>query len=199
MITGGKSGIFTGDFPSAIPGGSVTIQGGQSPTGANPGSIILAASGGKVGIGTSTPAHTLDVKGDIHASGAITGSSKNFRIDDPLDPEHKYLYHASIESSEMKNMYDGVALLDSHGEAEVILPEWFEALNQDFRYQLTAVDAPGPNLYVKEKIQNNRFRIAGGQPGAEVSRQVTGVRHDAWAKAHPLQVEEEKPPAELMQ
>lgn len=48
------------------------------------------------------------------------------------------------------------------------LPEWFETLNRDFRYQLTAVGAPGPNLYVAEEISGNHFKIAGGQPGAKV-------------------------------
>jgi hypothetical protein len=69
------------------------------------------------------------------------------------------------------------------------LPDWFEALNRDFRYQLTAIGAPGPNLYIAEKVQNNRFQIAGGKPGAEVSWQVTGVRHDAWAETHRIPVE----------
>ena len=41
----------------------------------------------------------------------------------------------------MKNIYDGVVTLDVYGEAEVQLPAWFEALNTDFRYQLTAIGA----------------------------------------------------------
>lgn len=56
--------------------------------------------------------------------------------------------------------------------------------------------APGPNLYIAEEIHGNRFKIAGGKPGAKVSWQVTGVRHDAWAKAHPMQVVVLKPAAE---
>jgi len=73
----------------------------------------------------------------------------------------------------------------------VNLPDYFQALNSDFRYQLTAIGAPGPNLYVAEEISGNHFRIAGGKPGAKVSVQVTGVRQDAYAKAHPITVEEE--------
>ena len=38
--------------------------------------------------------------------------------------------------------------------------------------------------------------IAGGQSGMKVSWQVTGVRHDAYAKAHPLRVSVRKPSAE---
>jgi hypothetical protein len=79
---------------------------------------------------------------------------------------------------------------------DLILPDWFGALNQEFRYQLTAIGAPGPNLYVAEEIANNRFKIAGGKPGMKVSWQVTGIRHDVWAEAHRIQVEVEKPATE---
>jgi hypothetical protein len=93
----------------------------------------------------------------------------------------------------MMNIYNGVAVLDAAGEASVSLPDYFQALNSDFRYQLTAIGAPGPNLYVAEEISGNRFKIAGGKPGAKVSWQVTGVRQDAYAKAHRIPVEEDKP------
>ena len=82
------------------------------------------------------------------------------------------------------------------GEAWIGLPEWFEALNRDFRYQLTAIGAPSPNLYVAEEVSGNRFKIAGGEPGAKVSWQLTGIRHDAWAEAHRIPVEEDKPELE---
>ena len=72
------------------------------------------------------------------------------------------------------------------------LPAWFEALNTDFRYQLTAVGSPGSGLYVAQEIQSNSFRIAGGTPGLKVSWQVTGVRQDAYARTNPLVVEVEK-------
>jgi roadblock/LC7 domain-containing protein len=133
--------------------------------------------------------------GLLHAS-SVTSSVKAFKIDHPLDPENSYLYHSSVESPEMKNVYDGVAYLDGSGEAWVELPEWFEALNRDFRYQLTAIGAPGPDLYIADKISGNRFRIAGGRPGMEVSWQVTGIRHDPAADAHRIQVEVTKPERE---
>jgi len=96
----------------------------------------------------------------------------------------------------MKNIYDGVAMLDGAGSATVTLPDWFEAVNGDFRYQLTAMGAPGPNLHIAREISNHQFMIAGGQPRMRVSWQVTGVRHDAYAKAHPLQVSVDKPAGE---
>ena len=55
----------------------------------------------------------------------------------------------------MKNVYDGVIELDNKGEAKVQLPEWFSALNKDYRYQLTAICAPGPNFYIAEEISES--------------------------------------------
>jgi hypothetical protein len=96
----------------------------------------------------------------------------------------------------MKNMYDGVVRLNEKGEATVAMPEYFGALNRDFRYQLTSIGAPGPGLYVAEELANNQFKIAGGAPGSKVSWQVTGIRQDAWASAHRVQAEVAKPPIE---
>ena len=135
-------------------------------------------------------------QGDVVVYGTLTKSAGAFRIDHPLDPANKYLSHSFVESPDMKNVYDGVADLDGAGEAWIELPEWFEALNRDFRYQLTPLGAPGPNLYVADEISGNRFRIAGGEPGMRVSWQVTGIRHDAYADAHRIPVEEVKSPRE---
>jgi hypothetical protein len=119
---------------------------------------------------------------------------KSFRIDDPTDPENRYLNHWSVESSEMKNIYDGVVTLDGNGRAIVKMPEWFDGLNADFRYQLTAIGAPAANLYVGKEIANREFTIAGGKPNLKVSWQVTGVRHDAAARTNRTPIVEEKAP-----
>lgn len=92
----------------------------------------------------------------------------------------------------MMNIYNGVVRLDGQGEAWVEMPAWFEKLNSDYRYQLTAIGAPAPNLYVAEEIQGNRFKIAGGKPGMKVSWEVTGIRQDPFARANRIPVEEEK-------
>jgi len=125
-----------------------------------------------------------NVGGEIVAE-AIFAKNKHFIIDHPCDPENKYLVHASVESSEMMNIYSGVAVLDENGEALVELPEWFEALNGDFRYQLTCIGCFSP-VYIAEKVRNNRFKIGGGSRNSEVSWQLVGVRKDAWAVEHPL-------------
>ena len=130
----------------------------------------------------------VQVDGELNVTGV-----KNFLIDHPLDPDHKYLAHASIESAEMLNLYRGNVTLDSDGAATVILPAWFEALNRDFSYQLTSIGAPAPGLYVAEKVRGGKFRIAGGPAGSEVSWILTGVRHDRYATEHPFEVERLKP------
>lgn len=133
--------------------------------------------------------------GDVIIVGSLTKPGGSFKIDHPLDPGNKYLYHSFVESPDMMNVYNGNAVLDDRGEAWIDLPEWFEALNKDFRYQLTCIGGYAP-VYIAKKISGNRFKIAGGSPGLEVSWQVTGIRRDAWAERHRIPVEEEKPPRE---
>jgi hypothetical protein len=133
---------------------------------------------------------------DLTVTSSLSKPSGSFKIDHPLDPEHKILYHSFVESPDMKNVYDGVVTLDADGQAWVVLPTYFEALNKDFRYQLTAIGAPAPSLYIAQEVRGNRFQIAGGKPGGKISWQVTGIRQDAFADKHRIQVEVEKPVAE---
>ncbi|MBX2897847.1 MAG: hypothetical protein KF763_20565 [Cyclobacteriaceae bacterium] len=131
------------------------------------------------------------ITGTLNVSGTVTKGGGTFKIDHPLDPTNKFLYHSFVESPDMKNIYDGVAVLDGSGEASVELPSYFEALNKDFRYQLTCVGGFA-QVYIAEEISGNRFRIAGGKPGLKVSWQVTGIRKDAYAESNRVQVEVEK-------
>ncbi len=130
--------------------------------------------------------------GDVHVTGTLSKAAGSFKIDHPLDPENKYLSHSFVESPDMMNIYNGNVELNYSGEAEVDLPDWFNSLNSEFRYQLTAIGTPGPNLYVSEEVSGNTFRIAGGVPGMKVSWQLTGIRKDAYANANRIKVEEYK-------
>jgi len=145
--------------------------------------------------GESTSGFAGYFHGKVSVTGTLTKGGGSFKIDHPLDPANKYLSHSFVESPDMKNMYDGIAVLDDGGRADVELPDWFEALNRDFRYQLTCLGAFAP-VYVAEEIHDNRFRIAGGTPGQKISWLITGTRQDAYANAHRVVVEEEKPAPE---
>lgn len=134
--------------------------------------------------------------GKTHVAGTLTKSAGSFKIDHPLDPENKYLSHSFVESPDMMNVYNGNAVLDHEGSVWVTLPDYFEALNRDFRYQLTAIGGPGPNLHIAREVAGNQFQIAGGAPGLKVSWQVTGIRQDAFAEANRILVEEMKPAGE---
>jgi hypothetical protein len=123
----------------------------------------------------------------VSISGTLTASVKNFRIDHPLDPAGKYLQHASVESDELLDVYGGNVTTDGKGFATVTLPRWFQALNGDFRYQLTPIGKLVLAAVIKP-LAHNRFTIQTSKPDVRVSWQVTAVRHDAYARAHPLQV-----------
>jgi hypothetical protein len=131
--------------------------------------------------------------GNVSLTGNLTvGGTKNFKIDHPLDPTNKYLCHSCVESADMMNIYTGNVTTDAQGNACVSLPEWFESLNRDFRYQLTVVGQFAQAIIATE-VKDNKFSIRTDKPSVKVSWQVTAVRQDPWAKAHPLVVEEEKP------
>jgi hypothetical protein len=134
--------------------------------------------------------------GDVHVAGDLSASgSKPFKIDHPLDPANQYLYHYSMESSEVLNQYSGNVILDENGEAWVELPAWFETLNSDFRYQLTCVGAYAP-VYIAQEIEGGRFQIAGGPGGLKISWQVTALRSDPYIERYGAPVEMEKPEGE---
>jgi hypothetical protein len=133
--------------------------------------------------------------GDVRITGSINPSDAVSEIDHPLDPANKYLRHTSVESSERMNIYTGNITTDDQGGATVQLPDWFEALNTDYRYQLTVIGQFAQAI-VSREIQNHEFHITTSLPNVKVSWQVTGVRQDAYAKTHPLQPEKNKPDVE---
>ncbi len=129
--------------------------------------------------------------GDVNIDGTLSKGAGSFKIDHPLDPTNKNLYHSFVESPDMMNIYNGNVELDANGEAMVVMADWFEALNMEFRYQLTCIGGFAP-VYIAEELSDNQFKIAGGTSGMKISWQVTGIRHDAFANANRIQVEEIK-------
>ncbi|MFJ4320582.1 hypothetical protein ACIP46_35655 [Streptomyces lavendulae] len=119
------------------------------------------------------------------------GGAKHFIIDHPLDPENRYLRHTCVESPDPLNVYGGTVVTDQEGQAVVELPEYFEALNTDVRYQLTVIGGFAQAV-VAEEVLDNRFTVATDKPQVKVSWQVSGVRQDAYTKANPHPAVQEK-------
>ena len=128
------------------------------------------------------------IAGDLGVFGTLSAAAKFFRIEHPLDPSQRFLQHAAIESDEMLTLYSGNVSTDQSGLAEVELPDWFEALNRDFRYQLTVIGSFARAI-IGEEIRDGRFVIRTDQPEVKVSWQVTAIRQDDWALANPLEIE----------
>jgi hypothetical protein len=135
---------------------------GKSPGGngvygvSDDGCGVYGISGNGTGLyGESGMYYAAILNGKVKITGNLEKAGGSFKIDHPLDPANKYLCHSFVESPDMKNVYDGVVILDEKGEAEIELPDWFGILNKDFRYQITAIGAPGPNLYIAEEILSN--------------------------------------------
>jgi hypothetical protein len=191
VIAKGTNGY--GLWASSTVGGSVAAVVGYN-SGSNGNGVIGEANNGTSAYGVwgkSTNGYAGYFDGKVRVSGYLEKAGGGFIIDHPLDPANKYLYHSFVESPEMTNLYSGTVTLDGGGEAVVTLPDWFGALNKDFHYQLTCIGRYAP-VFISEEISGNHFRIGGGTPGLKVSWQVTGVRQDAYAVAHPMPVEVEK-------
>lgn len=151
-------------------------------------------SNGGVAIGNNyatVPAEGLKVKGDTEIVGSLSKGGGSFKIDHPLDPENKYLYHSFVESPDMMNIYNGNVITDKSGEAWVKMPDWFEALNMEFRYQLTVIGS-FDRAMIAEELYDNRFLIRTESGNVKVSWQVTGIRHDPWAEKNRIPVEKDK-------
>src|SRR5581483_10031624 len=89
-----SSGVYGQNFADFVLGGS------------RPFGVTGVGSTGIHGITMDFIAGYFD--GDVFVStNLIVNGSKHFKIDHPLDPANKYLLHASIESPEVKNLYDG--------------------------------------------------------------------------------------------
>ncbi len=122
----------------------------------------------------------LDVGGNFSA-----GGTKSFRIDNPNDPDNKFLVHFCAESPEVLNIYRGTIILNNNGEATVTLPDYFEKINRNFSYTLTPVGSSAPNIFIKQKIKNRKFIIAGGNPNQEIDWVVYAERNDKYLQANP--------------
>ncbi len=181
-IVFGGTGILTTGGAAEAGGDGIDAYGGTGEETLG-GIGIYAAAGNKADAG--------EFQGNVNVSGALSKSSGSFKIDHPLDPANKYLYHSFVESPDMMNIYNGNVTTDGSGTAVISMPAWFEALNMDFRYQLTTIGQPA-QAWIASEITNGSFTIKTSKSGVKVSWMVTGIRQDAWANAHRIQVEVDK-------
>jgi trimeric autotransporter adhesin len=137
--------------------------------------------------------------GQVAVNGRLINSLSGFAIDHPGDPANKFIYHCSVESNDMMNVYNGNIETDGDGNATVELPGYFEVLNRDFRYQLTAV-GQFAQVIVAEEVSNNwasrrrpdipkRDAIPPGTAQTRQSGRGNGEAPPAqcWTSAHPSQ------------
>jgi hypothetical protein len=199
------STVNTGsDYPVVITGQSTSNAGtwlnlNNTSTGGGSWSLISSGSGNGEGAGNllfyNQGTRMRLTTGGLHVFGTLTANAKNFQIDHPLDPANKVLNYTSIESPDMMNIYNGNITTNANGVATVKMPDYFEALNKDFRYQLTVIGTFAQAI-VAEKMSGNTFKIRTDKPNVEVSWQVTGIRHDKFAEDKRAPVEENKPAAD---
>lgn len=223
-----SSGAFTGIFAeniAALPAGvqpPATQVFGLLAT-ANNGNAMLGQTMHQYGVGvagtnfsTGTAGNCLGVYGSstfigvagetsdptgygVYADGDLGASgTKSFVIDHPLNPANKFLKHFSIESDEVLNMYRGTIVLDVNGDAVIELPIYFKEININFSYQLTAIGSSAPNLFVKDEIKGNTFKISGGNANQKVSWTVFAERNDLVLQKYPekRRTEVDKRPAD---
>jgi len=180
--TGYLGGLYTG-----VQGLAISVTNGVGVYGEADAGINAKGIHGK-----STSGWAGYFEGNVKVTGTLTTSGGTYTIDHPLDPTGKYLSHSAVESPDRMNVYNGNVRTDADGYATVRLPDYFEALNRDFRYQLTVIGQFAQAI-IAEEIHDGRFVIRTNLGQVKISWMVTGIRHDPWAKAHRIPVEEVKP------
>jgi hypothetical protein len=120
---------------------------------------ITLASGGNVGIGTTTPAYKLEVNGATNVNGAFSAVTKSFLINHPVKKNYK-LQYGSLESP-----YHGIRLTGdgvlNNGVCEIQLPDYISALvkENEISIQLTNYQH-NKNIWVETiDIENNKFIV----------------------------------------
>jgi len=204
--TAGSGGVISGVSTTAT-GDGINRYGVNATAEAQNAAIITGISYGVCGhaydgataygiygyAGSATTNYAGYFAGDVHVTGTLSKGGGSFKIDHPLDPENKYLQHSFVESPDMMNVYNGNIVTDAGGYATVTLPDYFGALNKDFRYQLTVIGSFAQAI-IAEEITGNKFTIQTDKPHIKVSWQVTGIRQDKWAEANRIKVEVDKRP-----
>lgn len=188
----------TGTLGSNAGGGNLRIGSGLANSMLfDPNSIqVVTSSGFPATLELNQFGGQVRAGANMHVVGTLSKGAGSFQIDHPLDPLNRFLYHSFVESPDMMNVYNGNVITGEDGYATIDMPDWFEALNRDVRYQLTVINEgdTGEFLWaqVVRKMAGNRFTIRTSRGGVEVSWQVTGIRQDAFANRNRIPTEVDK-------
>ena len=168
-IGGGRRNQATGAY-SVVAGGDHCVSSGSYAFTACSLSMISASYSNSVALNGQIASSSNQTR-----VGILTKAGGTFTIDHPLDPDNKILNHYFVESPEMVLIYQGEAAIGSNGQAEVALPDYFDALTRNPMISLTGIG--GSNVYIVENVSKNRF-VIGGTPGIAVDWMVTAERKD---------------------
>ncbi|MFF0086778.1 hypothetical protein ACFYR1_44960 [Streptomyces canus] len=159
-----------------------------------PGYVALDVNGGPIVVRRSEgSSYSIWAAQAVYSNQALVSRDHIVTVDHPLDPANKTLSHSAVQAPDMTTQYDGTVVTDERGEATVNLPTYVEAFSRDFRYQLTPIaDRPVVATVVRE-LREGSFTLRTDAPATKVCWQVSGKRHDAWARENRLVAEADKP------
>lgn len=118
--------------------------------------------------------------GNIYSTGSMScAGTKPFTIDHPLR-EDKSLVHVAVEApvAELAYPWPGPVTLDDQGQAELELPDYFEALCAD-DYRAVWVQPVGRPFPTGADLVIDGKTTVYGEPGRQVFVRVTARRGDA--------------------
>ncbi len=181
--------VLYADYDGPGTSGNVAVYGEADDAGSGNGTGVKGKGGwaGIIGIGGTWAGRfqgNVRIAGDLTVTGTISKGGGSFMIDYPLDPENKFLYHSFVESPDMLNIYNGNVITDDDSIAVIQLPEYFLAVNKDFKYSLTVIGEFAQAIIYKEIDENATFVIKTSKPNVKVSWMVTGVRDDPYARKY---------------
>jgi hypothetical protein len=188
---------------SGISGGTGTGVRGENVNANNTGfgveGTTVGAGAGIHGTETSSNAAALAglFDGNVRINGdlTVTGTKTGFRIDDPRDPAQRTLSHTPVETDALTVVYTGNVRTGRDGRATVRLPAYATTIAGHWRYQLTPIGRFGQAIVARE-VRRGSFAVRTEHGSTKVSWTVTGLRRDAFARAHPFRAEQAKVGAE---
>src|SRR5580700_2785501 len=90
-------------------GGAFGVLGQSSSTSGSGGGFSNSTSGDALFTYNQSGGYAAFFDGDVDVDGKLSKAGGSFKIDHPLDPANKYLYHSFVESPDMMNIYNGNA------------------------------------------------------------------------------------------